>query len=175
MIQTGVALLFQAGIFLQQLNHLRPRHARFVVFDHPAEVRHVERPAANHHRIAAGDGHTILGALPVPDLAVGHHRNGQTLADLTDRLPVNAFGFVAIFFGAAVNHQLAGPGLLHRIGDFEAPFAAVPAESHLDGHRQMIGNRFAHGFRTAIDQLRIFQQRRPAAAAVHQLRRTAAV
>jgi hypothetical protein len=26
-----------------------------------------------------------------------------------------------------MHHQLAGPGLLHRIGDFKLPFAAVPA------------------------------------------------
>ena len=175
MIQTGITLLFQAGIFLQQLDHLRPRHARFIVFDHPAEVRHIERPAANHHRIAAGDSHTILGALPVPDFTVGDHRDSQALADLADRLPVDAFGFVAIFFGTAVNHQFAGPRLLHRVGDFKAPFTAVPAKTNFHRHRQMLGNRLSHGFRAAIDQLWIFQQRCPAAAAVYQLRRTAAV
>jgi hypothetical protein len=31
-----------------------------------------------------------------------------------------------------MDHQLAGPCLLHRVGDFKAPFAAIPAETHLE-------------------------------------------
>lgn len=92
----------------------------------------------------------------------------EAFADLTDRLPVYAIGFVAIFFSAAMHHQLGGPGLLHRIGDLELSGIAVPPQAHLYRHRQMRGHGLAHGFRAAVNQLRIFQQRRPAAAAVHQ-------
>ncbi len=174
-IVAGITLLFQLGVAQQQLNHLRPRHRGFVVFYHAPQVRHIERAAPEHDRVAAGNAQAILRILPVPDFAVGDHRNCQTLANFTNRLPVDALCAIAVLFGPAMHHQLAGTGLLHRIGDLETPRARVPAEPHFHRDRQMSRHRLAHRSGTAIDQLRIFQQRRTAAAAVHQLRRAAAV
>ena len=115
MIQTGIALLFQTAVFLQQRDDICPRHTRFVIFHHPAEVRHIQRAAADHYRIAAGGLQTGLRALVVPDFAVGDHRNGEAFADLTDRLPVYAIGFVAIFFSAAMHHQFIHTDLEERL------------------------------------------------------------
>lgn len=109
MIQAGIALLLKAAVLEKQLHHLRPRHARRVILHYPAEIRHVERPAADHYRIATGHRHALPGALPVPDLAVGDHRDGQPAANIADRLPVDALGPVAILFGAPVDRDFRGP------------------------------------------------------------------
>ncbi len=152
-----------------------PRHTRRVIFHHPAEVRHVQRTATYHHRIAARLFQARLRAFVIPDFAIGNNRNGEPFADLTDRLPVNAIGFVAIFFGAAMYYQLCCPGLLHRIGNFKLLIVAVPAQAHFDRHRQMRRHGFTHRLRASVYEFRIFQQRCPATAAVDQLRRTTAV
>ncbi len=100
-------------------------------------------------------------ALVIPDFTVGDHRNAEAFADLTNCLPVNALGFVAIFFGAAMHHQFSSPGLLHRIGNFNCraslsqPSALSPSSSKMGRHG------FTHRFCATVNQLMIFQQRRP--------------
>ncbi len=86
------------------------------------------------------------------DFTVGDHRDSQALADLAHCLPVDAFGFVAIFFGTAVHHQLRWPRPPHRVGDSKAPFTAVPAKTKLSPSPADARNRLSHGFRAAIDR-----------------------
>lgn len=70
MIQAGIALFFHAAVFLQQCDDLRPAQRRRLVFDHPAQVGHAERAAANHQRLATGNRQARLPAPPIHHLAI---------------------------------------------------------------------------------------------------------
>ena len=104
MIQAGITLLFQAGIFCNSWTTCGHgmRGSLCLITRLRFGTLSAPRPIITESQPVTAIQSWALCQSQISPLAT---TDSQALADLADRLPVDAFGFVAIFFGTAVNHQ----------------------------------------------------------------------
>ena len=132
------------------------------------------RAAAEHHVIAAGRRADGAPAGDVPHLAVGDHRQRHRLADARHPLPAHLRP-VAVGPGARMHHQLLRAAGFERPRAIEGARRVVDAEAHLGAESQSRRHGAANGGRDAMEQFWLVEQRRAAAMAIHQRRRTAEI
>ena len=129
---------------------------------------------AQHQAVAAAHRQATFGVSHGPDLAVGHHRQADMLADGGDVLPVGRRP-VAMVLGARMHHQLIGAAVQHRLRIGQHARVVARAQPHLGRNRQLGRHRAPHRAHDAKDQLRLVQQHGAAAVAVDGLGRAAEI
>ncbi|KQY81877.1 hypothetical protein ASD35_08850 [Pelomonas sp. Root1444] len=160
---------------LHQRQQLAPRQGRAALARNAqGQARVGHHAAAQHQVLAAAALARQLGVLHRPDLAVGDEGDGHGLAHGGDALPVGR-RLVAIGLGAGMHDDLVSAGRVDGTRHVQRAAVIHVAQAHLGRHHHLGRHRAAHGGHDLVDQLRLVQQHRAAAVAVHALGRAAEV
>mmetsp|Transcript_7031 Transcript_7031/g.29880 ORF Transcript_7031/g.29880 Transcript_7031/m.29880 type:complete len:225 (+) Transcript_7031:772-1446(+) len=109
-----------------------------------------------------------------PDLAIGDDRERHGLAHFGNALPVGR-RLVAVRLGAGMHDDLLRAGGVNGTGHVQRLAGIHVTQAHLGRHHHLGRHRAAHGGHDGVDQLRLVEQHRTAAVAVHALGRAAEV
>ena len=130
-----------------------------------------DHAAPQHQCVAARCRAAAAGIVYRPDVTIRHHRNVDGFPDVMDARPVSGRA-VAIRLGAGVHHDFGSPGLANSQRAFHGPAVIVKTQPHLGRHGLVRGHGTPYGRHNFYQQLRLVQQGRAAAVAVHHLGRT---